>query len=176
MPVTQDILRAWRAPRAVIREKLGQGVREDRALAVLMGACGLMFVAQWPRLSREAHLGRLAAEAQGTPPDQVPGLDALLGINLFALLFMAPLLFYALAGLSHGVARALGGRGSAFAARLALFWALLAVAPAMLFQGLLAGFAGPGPALTAVGALVGLAFLAIWLSMLREVSKGATDA
>ena len=54
MTITTDILRSWRHPRAVIREKLRAGDREDRALAVLMGASLLLFVAQWPGLSRAA--------------------------------------------------------------------------------------------------------------------------
>ena len=51
MPVVPDILRTWRDPRGVIRDRLSAGVREDRALATVMGACALMFVAQWPRLA-----------------------------------------------------------------------------------------------------------------------------
>ena len=42
MTVATDILRTWRRPRAVIREKLAAGVREDRALAVIMGAGALL--------------------------------------------------------------------------------------------------------------------------------------
>ena len=54
MSVALDILRTFRAPRAVLRKRIASGAREDRALAILMGACLLIFVAQWPRLSREA--------------------------------------------------------------------------------------------------------------------------
>ena len=45
---------------------------------------------------------------------------------------------------------------------LALFWALLAVAPAMLLAGLVAGLVGSGPALTVVQALCGIGFVMIW--------------
>lgn len=160
MAISLDIFRAWRKPRAVIAEKLAAGVREDRALAVLMAACGLLFVAQWPLLSRQAFI------------DPTTPLDARLGGALIACLFLLPLIAYALAGLSHLVAKAFGGSGSGFAARLALFWALLSVAPAMLFQGLVAGLVGPGPALALVQLIVFMGFIWIWLSMLVQAERG----
>lgn len=160
MSVTTDILSTWRHPRAVFRRWLGTTPREDRALAVLIAACLLIFVARWPALSREAALAEGQADA--------PGLQALMGINLFALVFVAPVLFYALAGLSHLIARALGGQGRGFSSRMALFWALLATAPLMLLQGLAAGFLGAGPALTGLGALIGIGFLTLWLTFLHE--------
>lgn len=171
MPVVPDILASWRRPRAVIARKLAEGPREDRAIATLMGACGLIFVAQWPALAREAHLSRIAAEAAGTPLDQVPGLEALMGSRLFALIFIAPLVFYLLAALSHLVARLLGGKGTGFGARLALFWALLCTTPVMLLQGLVSGFLGEGPGATAVGIGVFVAFLYLWINMLIEAEK-----
>jgi hypothetical protein len=75
--------------------------------------------------------------------------------------------FYLLAAASHLGARALGGTGSGYGARLALFWALLAVAPLMLLQGLVAGFLGAGTQLIAVSALVFAAFVLIWFAGLR---------
>lgn len=160
MAVSTDMLRAWRHPRALIREKLGQGPREDRALALLMAACGLLFVAQWPVHARAAYL------------DPTTPLEARLGGALLGSLFLLPLLAYAVAGLSHLVARAVGGKGQGFGARLALFWALLAVAPVALLQGLVAGMIGPSPGLIAVQLLAGGGFLWIWLSMLVEAERG----
>jgi hypothetical protein len=162
MSVSRDIVATWRRPRAVMRRLLSQGRREDRALAFLIGACLLIFVAQWPRISREAYLSG----------DAGPPLEAQLAITFFAMLMIWPLLAYALAALSHLVARLLGGRGSHYAARLALFWALLASTPAWLLHGLVAGFIGPGPAERIVGAALLLAFLAIWGMCLREAEKG----
>lgn len=156
MTITTDILRSWRRPRAVIREKLARGVREDRALAVIMAAGLLLFVAQWPILSRASYL------------DPATPLEARLGGALMACLFVLPLLAYAIAQISHLVAKLIRGRGTAFGARLALFWALLAVTPAMLFQGLLAGFLGQTPAVIAVQLAVLAVFLWIWLAMLYE--------
>jgi hypothetical protein len=159
MAVTRDILRGWRAPRALIRAKLGQGVREDRALAVLMGACLLFFVAQWPRLSREAFLH-----------PEVP-LDARMGGALLGWVFIAPLMFYALGAVSHLVARVFGGKGTWFSSRLALFWALLVVSPLVLLNGLVAGFIGGGTGATAVGVLVLAGFVYLWVSMLIEAER-----
>lgn len=156
MSITNDILRSWRHPRVVMREKLAAGEREDRALAVLMAASLLLFVAQWPSLSRAAFL------------DPTTPLEARLGGALMACLFILPLIAYGVALISRLVARLVGGKGSGFGARLALFWALLAIAPAMLLQGLTAGFVGPSPALYLVQGIVMAVFLWIWLSMLYQ--------
>ena len=159
MTITADILRSWRNPRGVIRKKLAGGVREDRALATIMGAGVLLFVAQWPILSRAAFL------------DPATPLEARLGGALMACLFVLPLLGYTVAQISHLVMRLFGGKGSSFGARLALFWALLAVAPAMLIQGLFAGFLGQTTAVIAVQLAVLAAFLWMWVSMLTEVAR-----
>lgn len=159
MSITTDILRSWRHPRAVIREKLAAGEREDRALAVLMAASLLLFVAQWPSLSRAAF------------QDPTTPLEARLGGALMACLFILPLIAYGIALISHGIARLLGGKGSGFGARLALFWAMLAIAPAMLLQGLTAGFVGPSPALYLVEGVVLTGFIWIWISMLYQAER-----
>lgn len=171
MPVVPDILASWRRPRAVIARKLAEGPREDRAIVTVMGACALIFVSQWPGLAREAHLTQIAAEAAGTPLDQVPSLQALMGSRLFALIFIAPLVFYVLAAISHLVARLFGGKGTGYGARLALFWALLCTTPVMLFNGLVAGFIGDGTAATVVGLGVFGGFLYLWINMLIEAEK-----
>ncbi len=163
MSVVADMAATWRAPGRVIRRRAGDEAREDRALAVLMLACALVFVAQWPRLMREAMLG--GGE-----------LNPLLGGALFAWLFIMPMVLYGLGNLSHLAARALGGRASAYQARFALFWALLAASPAWLLWGLVAGFVGPGPAMQASGAVALGAFLVFWLLGLRAVEWGSGDA
>lgn len=161
MAVTRDIAATYRRPRAVIGRLLDGGRREDRALAILMAGCAVTFIAQWPRLAREAHL---------TGQELYP----LLGATLLAWLFVAPLMMYALAGLGHLAARALGGQGTGFGARLALFWAFLAASPLLLLHGLVAGFIGPGAGLQAVGALWLAVFLWFWGSGLREASRRTT--
>jgi hypothetical protein len=161
MPVTTDIVATYRGPRRVLRRLLDMGVREDRALMMLVAACVVVFVGQWPRLAREAHL-----------TDQA--LNPLLGGALLAWVFIAPLLFYMLALVSHGVARLARGRGTAYGARLALFWAFLAASPLILLHGLVAGFVGPGAGLQLVGIIWCGVFGWFWLSGLYEAEWSRT--
>lgn len=156
MAVSRELFASWRRPRATLRRQLAGGQREDRVLVYLMAACLVIFLSTLPGLAREAYL------------DPAVPLEARIGGALVAWMFLAPLMFYGLAALSHLLARALGGRGSGFGARLALFWTLLAVSPLWLLQGLVAGFIGPGPALTLVSSVLAVAFLAIWLLSLAE--------
>ena len=150
MGLAADILATYRSPRAVMRRQLAMGVREDRALMYLIFACGLIFVSRWPALRRQAFLD-----------DTVP-FEALMGGALLGWIFIAPLVLYALAALGRLGARALGGKGSWYSARLALFWALLAAAPLWLLNGLVAGFLGSGPQLTVTGILALAVFLLFW--------------
>lgn len=159
MAATQDIFATYRGPDKVVRRLIAGGPGEDRALIYLMLGCLMVFIAQTPRLAREAHLA--GAE-----------LNSTLGATLFAWLFIAPLILYGLAAISHLVARAFGGQGSGFGARVALFWALLASSPLMLLWGLTAGFIGPGPALTLVGVLWLGCFLWFWISGLMAAERG----
>lgn len=147
MSMVRRVLASWRRPREVMRGLLAGPPREDRALVILVLACVIMFIAQWPGLSRAAHL------------DASVPLDARLGGALMGTVFLVPLLAYALAAVLHLAARLAGGQGSFYTARMALFWSLLAVAPLTLLQGLLQGFLGAGPAVTLTGLLIGLGFL-----------------
>lgn len=126
MPVTRDILEAQTKPRRVMARLLDMGQREDRVLAMLMGACVLFFVMQWPSLAREAHI-------TGQEFSQM------IAYAFFGAVIVLPLVFYALAGVLHLVARALGGAGTWYTARLALFWSLLATTPIALLWGLMKG-------------------------------------
>ncbi|MEM7632147.1 MAG: YIP1 family protein [Pseudomonadota bacterium] len=150
MSISRNIVATYRGPGAVIRRLLALGQREDRALAYVMGACALVFIAQLPRLAREAHL---------TGQE----LDMLMGGSLMAWIFIAPLLLYCIAFVARLVGRVVGGRGTPYGARLALFWALLASTPLLLLHGLTAGFIGPGIELQAVGLLWLCIFLWFWI-------------
>ncbi|SEM84043.1 Yip1 domain-containing protein [Palleronia salina] len=164
MALTGDILASYRGPGPVLRRRLhgsGDGRGEARALVTLMLACALIFVAQWPRLSREAHLSGQE-------------LNMLLGGALLGWLFIAPLAMYGLAAISHLVARVFGGRASWLESRMALFWGLLAAAPLWLLWGLVAGFIGPGPALDLTGIVALVAFLVLWLAGLYTFEFGRT--
>ena len=150
MSISRNIVATYRGPGAVIRRLLELGPREDRALAYVMGACALFFVAQLPRLAREAHL---------TGQE----LDMLMGGSLMAWIFIAPLLFYGIAFIARLIGRLLGGKGTAYGARLALFWALLSSSPLLLLHGLTSGFVGPGIELQAVGLIWLCIFLWFWI-------------
>lgn len=141
-----------------MRRLLAMGQREDRALIILMVACVIVFVAQMPRLARESHMSG-------------QDLDMLMGGALLGWLFLAPLFFYALAGLSHMIARLLGGQGDWYGARLALFWALLASTPLLLLHGLVAGFIGQGPQLQVVGVIWLVLFVWFWMAGLRQAER-----
>ncbi|MCO4848694.1 MAG: YIP1 family protein [Yoonia sp.] len=164
MAVTTDIMRTWREPRAVMRDLLDQGQREDRALAYLMAACIVIFIAQWPRLSR------LAAGFEGTG-SQAPELSQLVAYEFLGWLIVWPLMFYAIAAVAHIVAKVFGGQGDWYSARLALFWALLATTPMALLYGLMAGFLGPVAGSDLVGGLWLLSFVVIWISCQREAGR-----
>lgn len=157
MPVTSDIVATYRGPRRVFSRLLDMGEREAFALIVLAGACIVAFVSRWPALARQAH-------------ETGQELNALLGGALMAW-FMAPLLFYAIAALSHIVARVLGGKGTWYRARLALFWSLLAASPIQLLWGLTEGFIGKGLEWQIVGALWFAVFLWFWISCLFEAER-----
>lgn len=151
MAATRDILASYRNPAAVMRRLMGHGAREDRNLIYLMVACLIFFVAQTPRLARQAFI-------DGTE------LNMLLGATLLAWLFIAPLIFYVLAGATQLVLKLLGGRPSGAGTRLALFWSLLASSPLVLLHGLTAGFVGPGIELQIVGLVWLCVFLWFWIS------------
>lgn len=159
MAVTSDIVESWRRPRVVVRRHLARGRSEPFAFSLLVVFLIVAFVAQWPRAARVAHA------APDTPLE-----PQLLAIAL-ALLATIPL-WYGLAALARLVARLMGGQGTGYGARIALFWALVAVSPAMLLQGLVAGMIGPGPALNAVGIAALAAFLWFWLSGMAVAEAG----
>ncbi|WP_415392712.1 hypothetical protein [Paracoccus sp. SJTW-4] len=156
MGLIPRILLTWRAPGRAVR---GVALMSEPALlALLIGTMALYFVAQWPAHARAAAL------------DPSVPLQARLGGALLATMFLMPLLVLALAWLAQGAARLLGARLDGRQSRLALIWALAAAVPVMLLQGLVQGFVGPGPAVTAVNILAGAAFLLFWISGLRELS------
>ncbi len=156
MAVTTDILATYLHPRDVIRRHMARGRSEPFAFTLLLVFLVLAFVGQWPQAAREAYLAQEASVA----PRLLP--------RALAVLATVPL-WYGVAAVSRLAARAVGGQGSWYGARLALFWALATISPLMLLQGLVAGMIGTGPALWVVSAGVGLGFLWLWLVMLHEV-------
>lgn len=155
MSVMQDVLKSYRSPRAVFKSRLGHGVREDRALAVLMAGCVLVFVSQWPMQARIAH-------------ETGQELNMLMGSVLLGWVFIMPLVLYAIGSASHAIARMFKGQGTAYGARFALFWALLCAAPLWLLWGLVAGFIGPGIQMQLTGFIAFLAFVIFWSVNFRQ--------
>lgn len=165
MALVDAMGRGLRAPRQAMRAEAAAGLTEARALLHLMLACGLFFLASVPRTMR------FAAASDGTVP-----LDGAIAGLAFALLAVAPLGFYGLAALVHGLARLLGGRGGFLAARAALFWSLLlASVPALglALAGVLAE-AAAGPAGLAVVQWLAPVVL-MWWAWLFAASLAETE-
>jgi hypothetical protein len=177
MGVVADIGRTWRrGPRGVTRDHIARGPGEARAFGFLMIGSFLVVVSQLPALSRDA-----AAAAMGAPvttqlarslPPEFRTMDVMAAYTILPWLVIAPLVFYALALLAHSVSRLLGGQGTPFGARVALFWSWLAAAPLALLTGLMAALAG-ATAANVVGALWIAAFAAFWWLSQREAARGA---
>jgi hypothetical protein len=134
---------------------MGQGRREGFALNILLFACIVMFVAQAPYQSREAHFD----------PD-VP-LMARMYWSAFLWIFLVPLLLYGFAAMVFGLARLAGRNITGYGIRLSLFWALLASSPVVLFLGLIAAFIGPSAGLQLVGMIWLLNVLWFWIAGMR---------
>lgn len=162
MSVTQDIVEAWFRPKAVMRRHLARGTSEPFAFSLLVAFLVLAFVSLWPMLSRQTVL-----------QPSVPMVQRLVGAGL-ALLASIPF-WYVIAACSRLFAQILGGQGSYYRARLALFAALVCVTPGMLLRGLVAGMIGPGTQLNLVSLLVGIGFLWLWLSMLMVAERPDAD-
>ena len=158
MPVASDIVESWRRPRVVVRRLLARGASEPFVFSFLLAFLLLALAATAPGLARQAWLANETA--------LMPRLYA----TTLGLLATIPL-WYLLAALGHLVSRAFGGKGSHFGGRLALFWSLLVISPAMLVQGLVRGLAGAGQAANVLGLLVGAGFLILWVLTLREVES-----
>lgn len=159
MTVSSDMLATWRHPRVTFRRHLARGVSEPFAFTLLLVFLILTAIGQWPVAARDAFL---AGE-----PSAAPRMFAR-ALAVFALIPF----WYGLAALGRLAARATGGQGTWYSARLALFWALATVSPLMLLQGLVAGMIGTGPALVLVTSLAGAGFLGLWLTMLHEAERG----
>lgn len=158
MSVTSDIVESWRRPRVVVRRLLERGGSEGFVLTFLLIFLLLAFVARAPVLARDAFLD---------PSTPLPQRLFAAALGLLATLPV----WYGLAAVSHLIARAIGGRGSQYGARLALFWALVVVGPAMLVHGLVQAMADNPGFSTLFGVGIGLGFLLLWVVMLIEVER-----
>ena len=108
MSLVPDIVESWRAPRRVLRRHMARPRSEAFLFTFLFTFLLIAFVAQAPYAARLAHF-----------QPEVPMPQRLFAAFL-GLIATLPL-WYGLAALSRLVARALGGQGSWYGARLALF-------------------------------------------------------
>ncbi|MDP0927193.1 hypothetical protein Q0601_08435 [Paracoccus onubensis] len=153
------ILQSWWSPRLVVR---GLADMPERVkLVVLMLAMLIFLVAQAPMHARAAEL------------DPSVPFEARMGGSLLAVMFLMPLIAYAIAGFVSLLSRVTPWPLDQGRSRLALFWALLAAAPAVLLAGLVAGLIGQGPALTMTRAFSGIGFLMIWGAGISALARQA---
>ncbi len=144
MSIALDIVRTYRAPREVQMRQMRAGENsEGRALAILMGACFLLFIATLPNLSRQAFLD-----------PSIPFQGRMAG-SFFAWVLMMPLVLYGVSILVKLVMMVLKIEAPGHHVRMGLFWALLASSPLWLLAGLAAGFTGEssGTALSGLAAI-----------------------
>lgn len=158
MAVTSDIVRTWRGPRAVVRDLLAHGKREDRAVAYVMFGCLIVFISYLPAI-------QYRAVQEGGDFQRDASYAFLMWIMVM------PLMMYGIAAVLHLVAKVFGGKGSFYSARLAFFWAFLASTPALLLFGLTRGFIGPGIEADIVGAIWSAAMLWFTFQGLREAER-----
>ena len=159
MSAIRDVLVGYLRPRMIARKRLAETAGEGQSLGYLISACLLLYAAQIPAMVRDD----LMAASQNPLVGVAAG--RLLGIAVFA-----PLLFYALAGLAGVTLRAVSIRISWMRSRAALFWALLAVAPAALFLGILRGLTDSQVIVLPVSIAVAGLFLLFWICGLKEAA------
>lgn len=127
MTVTREIVRAYRGFGASMQRQIDSGVTEGRILAYGVFASLITFVARAPSLIKVSQV------AAATASENVSWV-AIFSTNLITSFFFGLLLLYGLAAISHIIAKAFGGKGSFFLARLALFWSLLVISPLALIS------------------------------------------
>lgn len=144
------MLGAWSNLRGSMRAELSRPPREGRLLFYVMLAGLFRFVGE----AMELAYGPLAL----TIPDDV--FRGRIAAQFIAIFFFLTLLSYAVAATAGALARAMGGTGSWYDSRAALFWAALVAAPAILGAKLMAlVLAGlPGPVIESVEMLGAAAF------------------
>ena len=163
MSLVQNIIRTYRAPKRTMAGLLSQGPREPEILFFGLLACGLVFMAQWPVLSRAATL------------DPSITFEQRMGGALFGIMFMLPLLLYGIAGLLQLLLRLVAGRVPGRDVRMVLFWSFLSITPLMLVQGGLSAFLGATAAVSAFGFVVAAVFLYILGAGLVVLARAPGD-
>ncbi len=159
--------------RALIAANRGDERPEARGFIYLLAGLLLIFISQIPDLVG-AGTTSLALTQDMVGEDGPAPTDARLAITLFSWLFVWPLILYLFGGLTHLLAKGFGGRGQGVDARLALFWAVLAVSPLFLLRGM-ASVSQAGSLVMVVNYAIAAGFLWIWLSGLIEAEFPARE-
>ena len=162
MSILADITQAYKGPRREMRHQLSI-VTEPRILMLAFLFCLLSFVARMPELAKISHLAG----------DDPATMRARFGGMFVATVFMAPLMLYGIAALSHLVMKALGGQGTWQGARLALMWAALVTCPLMLLSGIFKVYT-PSPVFFVATCVTAVVFLWQWFSCLAEAEFAHT--
>ena len=160
MSAIRDVLVGYLCPKKIARKRLAESAGEGQALGYLISACLLLYVAQIPEIVRN--------DMTSVSEHPLVGIAAgrLLGIAVFA-----PLLFYAVAGLAGLALRIGSGQASWTRSRIALFWALLAVAPAAMALGVLRGLTDAQSILLPASIAVAGLFLLFWICGLQAATR-----
>ncbi len=132
MGLVADIFASFRRPRAVFRARLAAGMSNYQAFGLLMAASAMMFVAQTPRLAREALI------------DPTIPLEARLGATFIGFFAIVPLMAYILSPLVDLLLHLMRRPHHLFTTRASLFWAMVMAAPFWLINGAVIGFMGQG--------------------------------
>lgn len=130
-------LAAWGDLRGAMRAELDERPPDGRLLGYLMVALLINWVSAIPLRLK----------------DQVEDVNAAIGMGFVATVFMAPLIFYALAVLMTWSARAFGGKAGYYEHRLALFWGFLVAMPVIVLANVAENLIGGHLAIGAVSAL-----------------------
>lgn len=153
MSVTRDILASYRRPREVFERRM----RGDEGLAltyvIVFGL--IVFVSLLPGFSRQAEL-----------QPELGNFPSLVYSGFLGAVFLAPLVFYLLAGLIWILTRPFASV-SGLSIRLGLFWGALASTPLLLLRGLTEGIMGQGNELQLVVVLWGIAFITFFTIAMR---------
>lgn len=157
MPVAVEIFRAYFEPRCSARRMLLRTDSEGKAFALVFTGCVFLFLAQLPDLV-----------GPGASSGPRPPLTALATARVIGALLLAPLVFYATAGISGLIARLLGRSISWRHARVSLFWAVLAVSPAAMLSALTRNFLGGGILVNSFPWILMTLFLLFWMCGLVE--------
>ena len=157
MPVAVEIIRAYFEPRCSARRMLRRTDSEGKAFALVFTGCVFLFLAQLPDLV-----------GPGASSGTQPSLIALATARVIGALLLAPLVFYAAAGVSGLIARLLGRSISWRHARVSLFWAVLAVSPAAMLSALAGSFLGASVLVNTIPWILMALFLLFWTCGLVE--------